>query len=91
MIFSNVIALNEDLSKVNIQVQSNTSTNEIDVNEIHETFESDINDIFDKHVPIKEMSTRFFLRNRFHGFPELSLFTATGASFLEIIIFRFSF
>lgn len=50
-----VIALNEDLSKVNIQVQSNTSTNDIDVNEIYETFESDINTIFDKHVPIKEM------------------------------------
>jgi thiamine phosphate synthase YjbQ (UPF0047 family) len=48
-------ALNEDLSKVNIQVQSNTSTNEIDVNEIYETFESDINTIFDKHVPTKEM------------------------------------
>ena len=30
------IALNEDLSKVNIQVQSNTSTNDIDVNEIYE-------------------------------------------------------
>jgi hypothetical protein len=27
-----VMALNEDMSKVNIQVQSNTSTNEIDVN-----------------------------------------------------------
>jgi hypothetical protein len=25
------------------------------VNEIYETFESDINTIFDKHVPIKEM------------------------------------
>jgi thiamine phosphate synthase YjbQ (UPF0047 family) len=50
-----VIALNEDLSKVNIQVQSNTSTNDIDVNEIYETFESDINTIFDKHVPTKEM------------------------------------
>ena len=33
------MALNEDLSKVNIQVQSNTSTNDIDVNEIYETFE----------------------------------------------------
>jgi hypothetical protein len=31
-----VMALNEDLSKVNIQVQSNTSTNDIDVNEIYE-------------------------------------------------------
>jgi hypothetical protein len=31
-----VIALNEDMSKVNIQVQSNTSTNDIDVNEIYE-------------------------------------------------------
>jgi hypothetical protein len=30
------MALNEDLSKVNIQVQSNTSTNDIDVNEIYE-------------------------------------------------------
>jgi thiamine phosphate synthase YjbQ (UPF0047 family) len=49
------MALNEDLSKVNIQVQSNTSTNDIDVNEIYETFESDINTIFDKHVPTKEM------------------------------------
>jgi hypothetical protein len=29
-----VIALNEDLSKVNIQVQSNTNTNDVDVNEI---------------------------------------------------------
>ena len=50
-----VMALNEDMSKVNIQVQSNTSTNEIDVNEISETFESDINTNFDKHVPTKEM------------------------------------
>ena len=50
-----VIALNEDLSKVNIQVQSNTSTNDINMNEIYETFESDINTIFDKHVPTKEM------------------------------------
>jgi hypothetical protein len=32
-------------------VQSNISTNDIDVNEIYETFESDINTIFDKHVP----------------------------------------
>jgi RIO-like serine/threonine protein kinase len=45
--------MNEDLSKVNIQVQSNTSTNDIDVNEIYETFESDINTIFDKHVPTR--------------------------------------
>ena len=50
-----VIALNEYLSKVNIQVQSNTITNDIAVNEIYETFESDKNTIFDKHVPIKEM------------------------------------
>ena len=50
-----VMALNEDLSKVNIQVQSNTSTNEIAVNEIYETLESDINTNFDKHVPTKEM------------------------------------
>ena len=37
------------------RIKSNTSTNEIDVNEIYETFESDINTIFDKHVPTKEM------------------------------------
>jgi hypothetical protein len=71
------------------------------VNEIYETFESDINTIFDKHVPTKEMNRKnnqLPYMNRelrkaiyFHGFPELSLFTATGASFLEIIIFRFSF
>ena len=48
-----VMALNEDLSKVNMQVQS--STNEIDVNEIYVTLESDINTNFDKHVPTKEM------------------------------------
>jgi hypothetical protein len=36
-------------------VRSNTGTNEIDVNEISETFESDINTNFDKHVPTKEM------------------------------------
>ena len=36
-------------------------------------------------------STRFFGEIGFHGFPELSLFTATGASSLEIIIFRYSF
>jgi hypothetical protein len=29
----------------------------------------------------------FFWEIGFHGFPEFSLFTATGASFLEIIIF----
>jgi hypothetical protein len=28
-------------------VQSNKSTNDVDVNEIYETFESDINTIFD--------------------------------------------
>jgi hypothetical protein len=43
------------MSKVNIQVQSNKSTNDVDVNELYETFESDINTIFDKHVPIKEI------------------------------------
>jgi uncharacterized protein YaeQ len=40
-----VMALNEDMSKVNIQVQSNTSTNEIDVNEIYVTLESDMHTI----------------------------------------------
>jgi hypothetical protein len=72
-------------------------TYDVDVNEIYETFESDINTIFDKHVPTKEMYRKnyqlpymnrelrkaiynkkmFFGEIGFHGFPELSLFTAT--------------
>ena len=53
--YLDVMALKEDLSKVYIQVQWNASKNKIDVNEIYETFESDINTNFDKHVPTKEM------------------------------------
>jgi hypothetical protein len=34
-----VIALNEDMSKVNIQVQSNKSTNDVDVNEIYDVWQ----------------------------------------------------
>jgi hypothetical protein len=45
-----VMALNEDMSKVNIQVQSNTSTNEIDVNEIYVTLESDMHTIISCHT-----------------------------------------
>jgi hypothetical protein len=47
-----------------------------------------------KAIYNKKMYYSKFLKDKSsknYGFPELSLFTATGASFLEIIIFRFSF
>ena len=47
-----VVALNEDLSKVNVQIL--TVNSQVDTDMMYEKFESNITEIFDKHVPVKE-------------------------------------
>ena len=51
-----VVALNEDLSKVNVPISNVNS--QVDTDMKHEKFESNITDIFDKHVPVKEKYCR---------------------------------
>ena len=51
-----VVALNEDLSKVNVPISNVNS--QVDTDMMHGKFESNITEIFYKHVPVKEKYCR---------------------------------